>query len=329
MGDLPLEPRAGGGANLFLEILAKRAKAGSTRPRTRPASRTSSSRRRSRSPVKRIVEEPFFPVQTSSSPGFLRGLDAATCHSSRGSATGPPSSWWRRTCSSHLARRPAPRAVAVRAGAGGRVDLRHDRPVGQGLGRLDGFNRFFSQLVSWTFPGEETGGIEATFETRAATTGSTSRASRPRVAARLLLDPRGRRRPDLDRGRRPRPGRAGRVRAGSARLIRAYAVGSPRRDRVVAARADGRAGRPTAAEYRLLGATGLPRFGAGSGRWAVVATVAGVWAHDLTSTSQFTHLWPLLLVLALLLWPPTSPFGGSRSAGESLLPLAAGSARDW
>src|SRR4029077_14959154 len=29
-----------------------------------------------------------------------------------------------------------------------------------------GFSRFFSQLVSWTFPGEETGGIEARFETK-------------------------------------------------------------------------------------------------------------------------------------------------------------------
>jgi len=28
-----------------------------------------------------------------------------------------------------------------------------------------------------------------------------------------------------------------------------------------------------------------------------------VWTHDLQSTSRFTDLWPLLLVLALLLWP--------------------------
>ena len=28
-----------------------------------------------------------------------------------------------------------------------------------------GFSKFFSQLVSWTFPGEETGGIAATFGT--------------------------------------------------------------------------------------------------------------------------------------------------------------------
>ena len=34
-----------------------------------------------------------------------------------------------------------------------------------------GFNRFFSQLVSWTFPGEETGGIEATFESDGSQTG--------------------------------------------------------------------------------------------------------------------------------------------------------------
>ena len=28
----------------------------------------------------------------------------------------------------------------------------------------NGFSRFFSQLVGWTFPGEESGGIEASFE---------------------------------------------------------------------------------------------------------------------------------------------------------------------
>ena len=55
-----------------------------------------------------------------------------------------------------------------------------------------GFNRFFSQLVSWTFPGEETGGIEATFET----TGGDDRAPRRerrarRLPARLLRDERG------------------------------------------------------------------------------------------------------------------------------------------
>ena len=40
-----------------------------------------------------------------------------------------------------------------------------------------GFSQFFSQLVSWTFPGEETGGIEATFDDGPARPRCTSRAS--------------------------------------------------------------------------------------------------------------------------------------------------------
>jgi hypothetical protein len=35
----------------------------------------------------------------------------------------------------------------------------------------------------------------------------------------------------------------------------------------------------------------------------VIATPLDPWRHDLTATDRFTELWPLLLVLALLLWP--------------------------
>jgi hypothetical protein len=35
----------------------------------------------------------------------------------------------------------------------------------------------------------------------------------------------------------------------------------------------------------------------------VVATALDPWRHDLTATDRFTDLWPLLLVLAVLLWP--------------------------
>jgi hypothetical protein len=34
-----------------------------------------------------------------------------------------------------------------------------------------------------------------------------------------------------------------------------------------------------------------------------IETVDQVWVHDLSATSRFTDLWPLLLVVALLLWP--------------------------
>jgi hypothetical protein len=61
---------------------------------------------------------------------------------------------------------------------------------------------------------------------------------------------------------------------------------------------------PTAAEYRVLGAneaflTALRTATGGS----VVETPLDPWRHDLVSTSRSTDLWPLLLVLALLLWP--------------------------
>jgi hypothetical protein len=61
---------------------------------------------------------------------------------------------------------------------------------------------------------------------------------------------------------------------------------------------------PTAAEYRLLGANdaflAVLRSATG-GR--VVDTPAAPWVHDLATTSTYTDLWPLLLILALLLWP--------------------------
>jgi hypothetical protein len=61
---------------------------------------------------------------------------------------------------------------------------------------------------------------------------------------------------------------------------------------------------PTAAEYRLLGVNdaflAVLRSATGG---AVVTTPAEPWIHDLATTSTFTDLWPLLLILALLLWP--------------------------
>ena len=61
---------------------------------------------------------------------------------------------------------------------------------------------------------------------------------------------------------------------------------------------------PTAAEYRLLGANDalLAVLRAATGG-KVVDTPAAPWVHDLATTSTYTDLWPLLLILALLLWP--------------------------
>jgi Ca-activated chloride channel family protein len=61
---------------------------------------------------------------------------------------------------------------------------------------------------------------------------------------------------------------------------------------------------PTAAEYRVLGANepflAAVRTATGG---SPIQTPLDPWIHDLDQTSRFTDLWPLLLVLALLLWP--------------------------
>jgi hypothetical protein len=61
---------------------------------------------------------------------------------------------------------------------------------------------------------------------------------------------------------------------------------------------------PTAAEYRVLGANEpvLSALRAAGGGTAIV-TPLDPWRHDLSATDRFTELWPLLLILALLLWP--------------------------
>jgi hypothetical protein len=171
-----------------------------------------------------------------------------------------------------------------------------------------GFNRFFSQLVSWTFPGEETGGIEATFESVGGDTGlrveSVESDGSPRdfyATSAVVVGP------DLE----PRTVDLVQIAPGvyEAPLGEidpgAYAVrvtqtrpGSSPLGRTVGLVAQ------TPAEYRVLGANEpvLAAIRAASGGSAI-ATPLDPWRHDLTSMDRFTHLWPFLLVLALLLWP--------------------------
>ena len=171
-----------------------------------------------------------------------------------------------------------------------------------------GFNRFFSQLVSWTFPGEETGGIEATFESDGSETGlhveSVESDGSPRDFYSTTAVVVG---PDLE----PRTVDLVQVAPGvyEAPLGEidpgAYAVrvtqtrpGSSPLGRTVGLVAQ------APAEYRVLGANEavLAALRAASGGSAIVSPL-DPWRHDLTVTNRFTELWPLLLVLALLLWP--------------------------
>ena len=121
-----------------------------------------------------------------------------------------------------------------------------------------GFTKFFSQLVGWTFPGEETGGIEAAFETLGGQTRlhveSVESDGSPRDFYRTMAVVVG---PDLvpGRGRSWTRSRRASTRRTSARSSPAPTrSGSARRDRARAAlgRTVGLV-EPVAAEYRLLG----------------------------------------------------------------------------
>jgi hypothetical protein len=171
-----------------------------------------------------------------------------------------------------------------------------------------GFSRFFSQLVSWTFPGEETDGIEARFDSKDGATAlhveSVEADGSPRDFYSTRATVVG---PDLEPvdvalvqvapGVYEAP--LGEVAPGAYALrVTQTRPGSSALGRTIGLVA------PTAAEYRLLGSdepflAGLRSATGGD----VVATALDPWVHDLTATNRYTDLWPLLLLLALLLWP--------------------------
>jgi uncharacterized membrane protein/Mg-chelatase subunit ChlD len=296
---------AGGGSNPFLEGLAERG-GGRFYDAANPASIPDIFLKETQQVSgQQIVEETFFPILTSASP-ILRGLDEGL----------PQLRGYNGTTA-----KPAAQTVLVTA--------RDDPLLAQwqyGLGRSvawtsdstgrwardwvawGGFSRFFSQLVSWTFPGEETGGIEARFDTTGGTTTLHVESVEPDGSARDFYDTTavvvG---PDLTsssvRLNQIAPGvyevPLGEVDPG------AYAVrvtqtrpGTSPLGRTVGLVA------PTAAEYRVLGPNepflSAVRTATGG---SVIATPLDPWVHDLDLTSRFTDLWPLLLVIALLLWP--------------------------
>ncbi|MFL5717846.1 MAG: VWA domain-containing protein [Chloroflexota bacterium] len=296
---------AGGGANPFLEQLAKDG-GGRFYAATNPSSIPDIFLKETQQVSgQQIVEEPFFPIQTSSSP-ILRGLDAGLpqLRGYNGTTIKPAAQ------NVLVTSRDDPLLAQWQYGLGRSVAWTSDstgRWAKDWVG-WSGFNRFFSQLVSWTFPGEETGGIEATFETTGTTTGLHVESVEPDGSPRdfyatsaVVVGP------DLE----PRTVDLVQVAPGvyQAPLGEidpgAYAVrvtqtrpGSTPLGRTVGLVAQ------TAAEYRQLGANepflASVRSAAGG---SVIATAKDPWIHDLTATDRFTDLWPLLLVLALLLWP--------------------------
>ncbi len=295
---------AGGGANPFLQQLATQG-GGRFYPAVNPASIPDIFLKETQQVAGRqIVEEPFHPILTSQSP-ILRGIDAL-----------PQLLGYNGTTAKAAAQtvlvtpRDDPLLAQWQYGLGRSVAWTSDSTGRWAKGWIGwtGFSKFFSQLVSWTFPGEETGGIEATFITEGNQTklrvesvaedGSprdfystavalttpdlTSRAvGLSQVAPGVYEAPLG----EID------PGayviRVSQTRAGSTPLGRTLGLVAP-----------------TPAEYRVLGTNEsfLATLRSATAGRAIV-TAAEPWTHDLRTNSSSTDLWPTLLILALLLWP--------------------------
>jgi hypothetical protein len=296
---------AGGGSNPFLEGLAHRG-GGRFYDAANPSSIPDIFLKETQQVSgQQIIEEPFFPILTSSSP-ILRGLDEGL----------PRLRGYNGTTAKAAAQtvlvtaRDDPLLAQWQYGLGRSVAWTSDstgRWARDWLG-WEGFTRFFSQLVSWTFPGEETAGIEAAFDTRGGATtlhvesldadGSprdfystsavvvgpdftSSEVSLVQVAPGVYEAPLG----EIESG--AYGVRVTQARPGSTPLGRTVGLVAP-----------------TAAEYRLLGPnepflTALRTATGGS----EIVTPADPWVHDLRTTASSVDLWPVLLVVALLLWP--------------------------
>ncbi|HUR16110.1 MAG TPA: hypothetical protein VMZ33_02385, partial [Candidatus Limnocylindrales bacterium] len=172
-----------------------------------------------------------------------------------------------------------------------------------------GFNQFFSQLVSWTFPGEESGGIEAEFVTQGDDTRLRLRSVESDGTPRNfydtivnITDPNF----ELLEGLRLDQVAPGVYEADLGSLTPgAYALrfnqmkpGTTPLARTVMLIA------PPPAEYRLLGTNErlLAALRSATGGQALVAPEEP-WEHDLGTTTAATDMVPWLLLLGLVLWP--------------------------
>ncbi|HEY7591220.1 MAG TPA: VWA domain-containing protein [Candidatus Limnocylindrales bacterium] len=295
---------AGGGSNPFLEQLAKNG-GGRFYDAANPASIPDIFLKETQQVAgQQIVEEAFFPIRTGDSP-ILRGIEGLPQLLGYNGTTAKSAAQ-----TVLVSSRDDPVLAQWQYGLGRSVAWTSDstgRWARNWLG-WDGFTKFFSQLVGWTFPGEETGGIEASFVTEGLTTKlrveSVADDGSPRdfYSTRAIIVG-----PDLEPLDRSlvqvAPGvyevPLGEIDPGAyAVRISQTRPGSSALGRTVGLVA------PTAAEYRLLGANQafLATLRAATGGRAI-ALPEEPWTHDLATTSSFTQLWPLLLILALLLWP--------------------------
>ena len=296
---------AGGGSNPFLQGLAQQG-GGRFYDAANPSSIPDIFLKETQQVSgQQIIEEPFFPILTSSSP-ILRGLDQGL----------PRLRGYNGTTAKAAAQtvlvtaRDDPLLAQWQYGLGRSVAWTSDstgRWARDWVG-WSGFSRFFSQLVSWTFPGEETGGIEAAFDTKGGQTTLHVESVEPDGSPRdfystsaVVVGP------DLTPADVPlvqvAPGvyeaPLGEIDSGAYGVrVTQTRPGSTPLGRTVGLVA------PTAAEYRLLG-TNEPLLASlrGATGGSEIETPVDPWIHDLRATSRSTDLWPFLLILALLLWP--------------------------
>jgi uncharacterized membrane protein len=295
----------GGGANEFLSTLAERGGGryyAATDPSTIPDIFLKETQQVS---GQDIIEETFFPALTSSSEILdriegglpqLRGYNGTTAKAAAQTVL--------------VSDRDDPVLAQWQYGLGRSVAWTSDasgRWAANWVGWSE-FNRFFSQLVGWTFPGDESDGLEAELVTDGDRTrlrlNSVESDGTPRNFYETLAgvtDPAFQSHDvRLDQ---TAPGvyetELGTLTPGAyaVRFLQTKAGGAPlARTFVLIA--------PTPAEYRLLG-TNEPLLAALRNATGGRPLEAGAeaWRHDLGTTTASLDLWPWLLLLALLLWP--------------------------
>ena len=190
---------AGGGSNPFLEGLAKQGGGRfyeATNPNSIPDIFLKETQQVS---GQQIVEETFFPIQTSSSP-ILRGLDAGLpqLRGYNGTTIKPAAQSVLVTARDD----PLLASVAVRAGALRGLDVGLDRALGEGLGRLERVQPVLQPAGQLDLPGRGDRRHRGDVRDDRRQDRAPRRERRAgRIAARLLRDERER------RGARPRAAR--------------------------------------------------------------------------------------------------------------------------
>jgi uncharacterized membrane protein len=252
-----------------------------------------------------IVEETFFPILVSHSP-ILRGFENGVPQLLGYNGTTPKG-----TAQTVLvSTRDDPVLAQWQYGLGRAVAWTSDATGRWAINwvRWPDFNQFFSQLISWTFPGEESSGLEAELVTEGDRARLRVRSVESDGSPRNFFDTAAGVTDPVFETRELRldqvaPGvyetELGLLTPGAyaVRVVQTKPGESPlARTAVLIA--------PTPAEYRLLGTNErlLTALRSATGGRALEAGIEA-WRRDLGTTAAAADAWPWLLLLAMMLWP--------------------------